>query len=416
MDPRAPRSSGVTGAPDRTSPRPATRGQPLRIVHYLSEIVLAHGGVVRAVLDWCAALAAAGHNVRLLSFDDRDVPPEWRGGGAGLPRAVRLAWPRYPKAIRRLTPGGVAAARNELDGADALHLHGPWESTNVQLASLSRRRGVPYIVSTHGMLDDWTIAQSHFKKRLFLAFAARTMLDRAACVLCTASAERDQATRWFSNPRTEVLPLLFDLDPFRTRPDPRAAADLLAMAPGAGPLVLFLSRIHPKKGLEHLIDAIAALTSRGLDCRLAIAGSGEDTYVESLRSRIAQRGLADRCVLLGMVTGDPKYALFAASDVFVLPTSQENWGFVLLESLAAGTPVITTRAVDIWPELLASGGAIITNPDAGAVADAMATLLQDAERARAMGEAGRAWAMHALDPASVLGRYEDLYRSLRAPA
>lgn len=395
----------------------------MKIVHYLSEIVLAHGGVVRAVLDLCDALARAEHEVHLMCFDDTDVPEIWRRGPAtpGLrPRSTRLDWPRGPKPLRQFSKADLLRAEAVIAGARVVHLHGPWEATNLQIAAIARARSIPYLISTHGMLDDWTISKGKLKKRLFLALRGRRLLDEAACVLCTASAERTQARKWFKNPRVEVLPLLFDLEALDSQAsdNARVAEELIARSAPAGstgPIVLFLSRIHPKKGLEVLIEAARLLRSSAPPFRVVIAGKEDHMvpgYEQTLRKLSADSGVADLVSFVGMVVGAEKTALLRAARVSVLPTSQENWGFSLLESLACATPVITTRGVDIWPELESSGGAIIIDQDPKALAQAIQGLLTDEDRARAMGARGEQWVRKELDRATVVRLYEDLYRAI----
>ncbi len=112
------------------------------------------------------------------------------------------------------------------------------------------------------------------------------------------------------------------------------------------------------------------------------------------------------------MSGHEKLSLYQASDVFVLPTYQENWGFVLIESLACGTPLVTTRGVDIWSELESSGGAVIVDAEPGALATTIRSLLEDDGRRQEMGSRGRSWVLRTLHTDRVIDRYEALYRSL----
>ncbi len=176
------------------------------------------------------------------------------------------------------------------------------------------------------------------------------------------------------------------------------------------PVVLFVSRLHPKKRLDVLIEAAARLRDDGLACRFLIAGTGESDYEQQLRDLVQQRDLGDCVYFLGFVSGLEKLSLYEAADVFVLPTFQENWGFVLIESLACATPLITTRAVDIWPELQTSGGAVIVDPTVDATVAAISEILGDRERLEAMGSQGRAWVFDNLSIDRVVDRYEQLYR------
>ncbi len=383
----------------------------MRILHFHKSLRLEHGGVVRAVLDLCPALATAGHEVVLASPDPHDVPAEWDG---------RTGRPRVAPCPGRLGPGGRLgrAARVTVDrllaAAEILHLHGMWSPHNLQLAALARRRGIPYVVSVHGMLDDWSMAQRTAKKRLYLAVAGRRMLERAAAVHCTAEAELRQARRHFPRGRGVVAPLVVDLADYRDLPGPGAARDVVGGLGGDDPVLLFLSRLHYKKGVEHLVRAVGLLADRGRPVHAVVAGSGDDSYVRRLRRLVEELGLSDRVRFPGFVSGRTKVSLYQAADAFVLPTSQENFGFVLFEALAAETPVITTRGSDTWPELVASGGAVVVEQDAAAVADALEPLLDEPARAAAMGRSGRAWVMRHLSPEAVTGRYEVLYAEAAA--
>jgi glycosyltransferase involved in cell wall biosynthesis len=142
-----------------------------------------------------------------------------------------------------------------------------------------------------------------------------------------------------------------------------------------------------------------------------IAGDGEPAYVESLKKHAAQLNMSDRVAFLGMVTGKDKLSLFEACRLFVLPTYQENFGFVFYESLGAAVPMITTPDVDTWPELKASGGALIVERDVNKYVTAMREMLSDPDRCRRMGEAGKAWLFENMDPAKLVTRYEEIYQS-----
>lgn len=381
----------------------------MKIVHYLSRMRLEDGGVVRAVLDLCAALAESGHEVELLTLDASDVPKEW-GREHGRPSVFEFTRGKLP--LPRLSASSVRQVQQRLRSTDVVHLHVPWDPICVQLAGIARRASVPYVVSIHGMLDDWTIAQRGAKKRLFLALMGRRMLEQAAAVHCTAEAEKDQSHKWYPRGRSEVIPLIFDLGGFMELPGPEPVRRAFGKAFTGDPTILLLSRLHPKKGVELLIEAAARMREAGHAFRVLIAGAGDAAYEAKLRSLVAAKGLSDGVQFLGFVTGREKVSLLQTADVFVLPTSQENWGFALLESMASGTPVITTRGVDIWPELAASGGAAIVEPDPQAIAEAVTALLKDQPRLKAMGIAGREWVLRTLSVSSVVGRYESFYRGL----
>ena len=385
----------------------------LEIVHFCSSIDLAHGGVVRAVLDICDLMAKAGHRITLLTCDDKDVPTGWHDAqNAAVPRALTIARPGGP--LKRFGDDVREIVRPIVERADVLHLHTPWETANLDFARIAREAGVPYVISIHGMLDDWSMAQRRLKKRLYLALVGRRLLERAFCVHCTASAEERQAKRWFLGGRGRVIPLIFDLGPYRELPGSGLARAAHPEFLGDTPIVLFLSRLHYKKGVELLIEAAGQLRRGGRAFLLVVAGSGEPEYVESLHRLVRDRDLEGVTLFTGLVVGDEKVSLYEAADLFVLPTSQENFGFVFPEALASRTPVITTRGVDIWPELEGSGGAIIVDRSPAAIADAIDGLLADPERRRQMGEAGRAWVLRTFESDQILGEFESMYREAAA--
>jgi glycosyltransferase involved in cell wall biosynthesis len=273
---------------------------------------------------------------------------------------------------------------------------------HVQLAQAARAAGVPYGVTAHGMLDDWSMAQKTLKKRLYLALFGKRLLRGAAWLHCTAEGEAAQVRRLLPGlppGKAVTAPLVVDLAPFADVPAPPPPSDL--------PRILFLSRLHPKKGLEKLIRACGELQRRGRPVALGVAGPGDPAYAASLIAMAQKEGV--EAEFLGMVAGEEKKRVLRGADVFALPTSQENFGLALVEAMACGVPVITTRGVDIWPELQRAGAGILP---LGATpkewADALSAMLNDPGRAE-LGARGRAWVMENLEPQAVAAQYEALY-------
>lgn len=384
----------------------------MNVVHYLSTIRLESGGVIRAVLDMAAQLTARGHGVTLMTFDPKDVPQPWIAGGPGLPRVHRLPG-RYGQ-LAGLRPSVTRQVDACLAGADVVHMHVPWDYVCCRIAAVARRRAVPYVVALHGMLDDWCMQQGGWKKRLYLAVAARRLLENAAAVHCTCRLEAEQSRRWYPRGRVVVVPLIFNPAAFRELPGPELARGRFAQALGDGgePVVLFLSRLHAKKRLDLVIEAAARLREIGPPCRFVIAGTGEADYEQAMRRLVAARGVGDRVSFVGFVSGREKISLYQACDLFVLPTDQDTWPFALIEPLACGLPLVTTRGVDIWEELESSGGAVIVETRPANLAGTIKALVEDPERRAVMGRSGRAWVLEALDPDRVVDRYEAMYRSL----
>ncbi len=388
----------------------------MKIVHYVKRMCLEDGGVVRAVLDLCGALAAASHDVTLLTLDDSDIPDSWRrGDGDGVPVVKLLKGNASP--FPRLDRASLALAAREFDNADAIHLHVPWDPRCAQLGRVARRVGAPYAISLHGMLDDWCMDLKPLKKRAYLALGGRRFLEQAAAVFATAQAEDAQSSKWYPRGRGEVVPLIFDQSDYEQLPGAELAREKLAehMPADGVPILLFLSRIHHKKHIDVLIQATGKLRDEGVSCKLLIAGTGDSDYEQTLRDLVGELHLEDEVAFVGFISGREKVSLYQAADLFVLPTHQENWGFVLVESMACGTPVITTKGVDIWPELEASGGALIIEPTVTQIAEAVRELLDDRSRLEAMSRMARSWVFANLSVDQVVKRYEQSYRDLAQP-
>ena len=363
--------------------------------------------MTRAVLDLTDALAGIGEEVTLLTFDDADVPGAWAGG------------PAHPHVLKTEVPAGfggqfsraqLRTLRPTLAEAEVVHLHAPWTLSNRQLAAACRGVGTPYVLSIHGMLDDWSMAQRTLKKRLYLALGGRAMLERAAAVHCTAAFEQEQAKKWYPRGHGVTIPLVFDVTPFAGAIDPQRAP---GPPRGDRPRLLFLSRLHEKKGLDRFLRAAAIVRDSGTPVDLIIAGDGEERYVRSMRELATELGLADQAHFVGLVTGEAKAAVYASADLFVLPTSQENFGFVCPEALACGTAVVTTKGVDIWPELLESGGAGIADNTPESIARVVSDLLAERARLSEMGERGRAWVLDRFSGDRVAREYRALYERVR---
>lgn len=393
----------------------------MRIVHYLRRVWEEDGGVPRAALDMATWQARAGAEVVLATTDPRDVPRSWEG--AGKPRVRVMGKPRGPAwmdgAFRREAEGLVA-------GADVLHLHGMWDLLQVPLARACERAGRGYVISPHGMLGDWSVRQRWLKKRAYTAVFGRRLVEGARAMVLAARGELEESASKHARTPGVVLPLVFDTDPFVVEPGPELARERLGLPDASMPTVLFLSRLHYVKRPDLLLAAAQRLMRTGLEFRVVIAGAGDEGYVSKLKRFASSMGVLEKCVFVGAVY-EPglKASLYRACDVFCLASSHENFGFVFLESLASGTPVVTTKASAIWPELQASGAGHIVEriegdgqadaPEAGRVeelAGVLGELLTKRQSLRSQGEAGRAWVLREMHPKVVTERYLEMYRGV----
>jgi glycosyltransferase involved in cell wall biosynthesis len=229
-------------------------------------------------------------------------------------------------------------ARALLSSSPSLvHLHGLWRYTSFSVWRWSLRTSKPYLVSPHGMLEPWALGQSRLKKRFALLLYTGACLRRAACLRATSRAEALSIREAGFGNAIAIIPN-----------GVRCPSQLPQSEPSEVRNVLFLSRLHPKKGLLNLIQAWAAV--RPAKWKLSIVGPDECGHLAKVKALARTLGLEDKVHFLGEIWGEAKMDLFLRSDLFVLPSFSENFGLVVAEALACGVPVITTRATP-WKEL-----------------------------------------------------------------
>jgi len=379
----------------------------MRILHITPTISTEAGGVARSVQDTSKALALEGLDVEILTQNLGYIDLAWKDNPPpnlrltlcpGVPNR-RL----YSSELKRLLPERIA-------NCDVVHFHGMWLLLNVRAAKIARELGKPYVCSIRGMLDPWSMKQRGTRKRLFYKLWEKKRLAMAGAIHFTAEDELKKAQEWVpAGVRTVVVPNVINLELYMELPGREVGRGLFPQVPADGPWVLFLSRIHEKKGLNFLIEAIKKLPERLAKTQLIIAGSGEDAYVASLKAQAEKLGIAGRVHFVGMVGGAKKAALYRTAEVLAIPTSQENFGLVFPEALACETPVMLTEGVDIHREILAAGGGYLIGQDVAGIVGQLVEALDHPEENHRKGEAGRRWVLENLQPSAIAKQWRRIY-------
>lgn len=324
------------------------------------------------------ALRRTGVDARLLSSDD-DL-----GGRLAVPLnqwVDREGVPTFflPRVTSRqhsligftFTPGYSAWCGHHLGEFDFAHVHTVFSHpANVAMVA-ARRQRVPYAVRPLGQLCDWSLRQRTWVKRLQLALVTRRNINGAAFLHVTSTMEAAETMRNGFHCPVLVQPHGLDLPP--ACPDARTALRAELRVPADRTLAVFLSRLHPKKGLEILFDAMTRQQSKDFD--LVVAGTGDASYAASLRALVERLGLGARVHWHGFVTGERKWRLLQGGDLFVLPSHSENFGIVVVEALACGLPVLVSSEVALAEEVSRHRLGRVTPVEPQAVADALDHLL-----------------------------------------
>lgn len=380
----------------------------MNILHYTMTLDPKMGGVVAHVSDLARLVHDAGHQVTIATPHADPRPANLSTDDA--PRIVGLG-PRVLKD-KLLSRSQLDRFMDLASKADAVHLHEAWDPAAMQIASRLRKRGIPYAATPHGMLDTWCMAHHPGRKKAFLSLLGKRYFAGAAATLFCAQGELEQATRFIDTSKGHVVPAATDLSDYQTLPGPELATANVPGCAGQSPVILFLSRIDHKKGLEFLIDAMPIIHKTHQDAQLVVAGAGDPQYIDAINARIREREIQSTTHLVGLIRGEEKVSLYQRATMLALPTYQENFGLVLTECLAAKTPVVTTKGVDIWPELESCGGGLLVKQSADAFAQALNTLIKDPGRCDRMGAAGREWVMEALSSQRLTEQFVSIYEQV----
>jgi glycosyltransferase involved in cell wall biosynthesis len=343
-------------------PASARTTSEMRILNIISSLDPAGGGPIEGLKQ--LAMLNRG-DADIASLDDPAAP--WV---TGFPVEVHALGPA--RLASRFVPYYFAPRflpwlRAHAQDYDAVIVHGLWQYHGLAAWRALRKSRVPYYVFAHGMLDPWfkrTYPLKHLKKWLYWPWAEYRVLRDAKAVLFTSEEEKLLARQsfWLYRCREEVVG--FGTVEIGGNAEVQRRAFLEAFPALHGKrVVLFLSRIHPKKGCDLLLQAFARVASRDAALHLVIAGPDQIGWQTELAASANALGLAGRVTWTGMLSGDVKWGAYRAADVFVLPSHQENFGVVVAEALSCGVPVLLSDKVNIWREVQRAGAGMVAKDD-----------------------------------------------------
>jgi glycosyltransferase involved in cell wall biosynthesis len=376
----------------------------MRVLHLISSLDPRAGGPPKALVGLAGAQTEQGLAVHVLSTTRSGDKPDYAETLKASGTDVTLVGPT--RTPLHLHPDLKKAVEQGVKKADVVHIHGIWEHLQHLGAVVARKHGVPYLIRPCGMLDPWSLRQSRCRKRAYLALRLRRDLNNAAAIHYTTPRERDLAEPLGLKPQAIVEPNGIDLAEFDDLPPTGTFRDQHPQI-GDRPMVLFLGRLHHKKGPDILIQAFA---QAGLpDAVLVLAGPGEDHYLAQLKALVAKHGLEERVIFTGMLHGRDRIAAYADADLFCLPSHQENFGIAVVEALAGGTPVLISDQVNIFREVVDAGVGQAVPIDVRAVAEQLARSLRRVHRDDPVRANARAFVVDRYDWARIAERWSHQY-------
>jgi glycosyltransferase involved in cell wall biosynthesis len=333
----------------------------MRLLHIINSVNPASGGPIEGVFRQDGATREIGLR-EVLSLDHPDDP--WV---ASSPIKVNAMGGRKAKGgflgHYGYSPDMVPWLKAHVGDYDAIIVNGLWNYATFAASRVLPHAKTPYFVFTHGMMDPWfrrTYPLKNLAKQGFWQVCEGPLTKGAKAVLFTTEEEKLLARGefWGADYTEQVVGYGTSTAPVRT---PAQATAFAAATPGLDgrPYLLFLSRIHRKKGVDLLIEAFARTADLQPDLQIVVAGPDQTGSVADLKARAQALGISDRLHWPGMLQGDAKWGAYYGADAFILPSHQENFGIVVAEAMACGKPVLISDKVNIWREVEGAGGGLV---------------------------------------------------------
>lgn len=374
-----------------------------------------YGGPSVATFGMCHALDACDVETVIATTDaDGDDRLHVETGSLQKHRGVStIFFPRVFSESFKWSGPLASWLHANVSAFDLVHVHAVFSHSSIAAGRACRRAGVPSIVRPLGTLDPWSLGHHRLRKQLLMKVGTGELLRHASVLHYTSDAERARAEKalpWL--PRGVVVPLGIDDECFVSADMPESEAS---------PYVLALSRLHPKKGLELLVDAFHALAGEAAPSTwsLVIAGDGDRSYVSRLERLAASGPARDRITFRGWVSGADRLRLLANARLFALPSQQENFGLAVAEAMAGGVPAMISPEVNLAADIEAQGAGWVVARDRDAWIDTLRTVLRDSQEIERRGRRARNLAEHFRWPA--VGRelavmYDAVVRHQAEPA
>jgi glycosyltransferase involved in cell wall biosynthesis len=361
---------------------------PIKILHNTTTIGKTSFGIGQISVSLAQAQYALKHDVSIWCLDN-DENIRWASRKHGFPAERITGFKIFGPRSLWFSPGVKRHARSDKYAIfDIVHQHGIWTGASSATLIFSKKKKVPTIIAPHGSLNQWVLHLSRWKKKIALAAYERDNLRLASCLHATSVSEiSDFRNFGLHNPiayiengiQEKYLSVEGNAGRFREQNS----------VTGNKRILLFLSRISPKKGLTMLVEAINSIPDDFADWQLIIAGIEEFNHKQEVESMVKQLNLEDRIKIIGPLFDREKNDAFAAAELFILPSYSEGSPMVVLDSLAAGVPVITTKASS-WGDLADYNCGWWTDISTPAITNALQeAVIMTAENLKQMGEQGK---------------------------
>ncbi len=377
----------------------------MKILHVIASLSQESGGPAKAILEMAAVVAERGHQVTIYTTDHGgevvDIGPA-RAVGV----EVQIFPVQFPYYWKRSSKMGAALKEN-CSKFDVVHIHSLYLYHSWVAGSLCQKQGVPYIVRPHGTLDPYLYRRHRLRKSIMDALFQNRVLRNAAAIHFTTEEEMNLATRYVFGTPGQVVPNGLKIGDYIDLPEP-GSFRLRYPETNGRRIVLFLSRLNFKKGLDILVPAFAAASKKYDDLHLVIAGPDEGMKSKVL-SWVSDNNIGKRVTFTGMLRGNETLAAFRDAELFALPSYSENFGIAVVEAMACGVPVIISDKVNIWHEIDRAGAGIVVPAEVSSFSNALIQALGNESNLLEMGQQAKLLAAEKFDWSAVAESFENMY-------
>ena len=399
----------------------------MRIIQIIPSISLVYGGPSQMVLGLSAALAAKNIDVTIITTDSNgdigqlplDVPLNQpiQQNGYQIIYFRCYPWRRYKFSLSLLQWLNENARQFDL-----AHLHALFSPVTTLAATIARYHHLPYIIRPCGMLDPADLQKKKRLKQIYATLLERPNLAGAAAIHFTSKEEAKISER-FGLCSTSKMPVPRDLDCTGKMPVPRDLVIPLGVTAGLlpkrlpesqVPIILFMSRIEPKKGLDLLIPALESILGSGIEFHFILAGSNpqDADYETKIKVQIHNSSLAKYTTITGFVSGDLKVELLTQADLFVLPSYYENFGIAVAEAMAAGVPVVISDRIHIAEDIQQAEAGWVGPLEVGAIANSIKSALLNPQERQRRGLNGKEYAKKHYNWEAIAQQTIDAYQQI----
>ena len=391
----------------------------MKVLHVIPSVAAVRGGPSQAVIEMVRGLRSQDVDAEIVTTNDNgkdllNVPlyelTDRLEEYANVP--IRF-FPRFSpniNAVREFAFSGALTTWlwQHITEYDLVHVHAIFSYASTIAMAIARIKNVPYITRPLGQLCEWSLQQSKLRKQIYLNVIERSNLLCSKSLHFTAEQEKTEFNQLGLNIPNFILPHgVYVPTPIL---DAKTQVRKILHIPDQRPIILFMSRIHPKKGLEYLISALSKLKESNF--ALVIAGSGDPDYVNQIKDLLKTYDICDRTHMIGFVRSETKNLYLQGADIFALTSHSENFGIAAIEALAAGTPVLITDGVAIAPMVKEQAIGYVTKLEVEAIASIIQEFFDHPNIAKQKGDRATLYIAEHYSWAKITRRLMAVYENL----